>query len=104
MKHGPIALIDAEMPVFVIATKGTSYEKVVSNIQEAKARKGKIIAVITEGDTQVKAMGDHYIEIPDTDENLVPLLATIPLKLISYYSAVMSGANVDQRINLAKHV
>lgn len=104
MKHGPIALIDAEMPVFVIATKGTSYEKVVSNIQEVKARKGKIIAVITEGDTQVKEMADHYIEIPDTDENLVPLLATIPLQLISYYVAVMRGANVDQPRNLAKSV
>src|SRR5690554_2363218 len=104
MKHGPIALIDEEMPVFVIATKGTSYEKVVSNIQEVKARKGKIIAVITEGDTQVKEMADHYIEIPDTDENLVPLLATIPLQLISYYVAVMRGANVDQPRNLAKSV
>ncbi|HLV42032.1 MAG TPA: glutamine--fructose-6-phosphate transaminase (isomerizing) [Brumimicrobium sp.] len=104
MKHGPIALIDEEMPVFVIATKGTSYEKVVSNIQEVKARKGKIIAVITEGDTQVKAMADHYIEIPDTDENLVPLLATIPLQLISYYAAVKRGTNVDQPRNLAKSV
>ena len=104
MKHGPIALIDEEMPVFVIATKGPSYEKVVSNIQEVKARKGKIIAVITEGDTQVKAIADHYIEIPDTDENLTPLLATIPLQLISYYVAVMRGANVDQPRNLAKSV
>ncbi|WP_299206666.1 glutamine--fructose-6-phosphate transaminase (isomerizing) [Brumimicrobium sp.] len=104
MKHGPIALIDEAMPVFVIATKGTSYEKVVSNIQEVKARKGKIIAVITEGDEQVKAMADHYIEIPDTDENLVPLLATIPLQLISYYAAVKRGTNVDQPRNLAKSV
>lgn len=104
MKHGPIALIDEAMPVFVIATKGTSYEKVVSNIQEVKARKGKIIAVITEGDVQVKAMADHYIEIPDTDENLVPLLATIPLQLISYYAAVKRGTNVDQPRNLAKSV
>jgi len=104
MKHGPIALIDEAMPVFVIATKGTSYEKVVSNIQEVKARKGKIIAVITEGDEQVKAMADHSIEIPDTDENLVPLLATIPLQLISYYAAVKRGTNVDQPRNLAKSV
>lgn len=104
MKHGPIALIDEAMPVFVIATKGTSYEKVVSNIQEVKARKGKVIAVITEGDTQVKEMADHYIEIPPTDENLTPLLATIPLQLISYYVAVMRGANVDQPRNLAKSV
>jgi glucosamine--fructose-6-phosphate aminotransferase (isomerizing) len=91
MKHGPIALIDEEMPVFVIATKGTSYEKVVSNIQEVKARKGKIIAVVTEGDTQVKAIADHTIEIPETDEHLVPLLATIPFQLLSYHIAVMRG-------------
>jgi len=104
MKHGPIALIDEEMPVIVIATKGTSYEKVVSNIQEVKARKGKIISIITEGDTQVKEMSDHYIEIPDTDDNLVPLLATVPLQLLSYYIAVMRGCNVDQPRNLAKSV
>jgi glucosamine--fructose-6-phosphate aminotransferase (isomerizing) len=104
MKHGPIALIDEEMPVFVIATKGTSYEKVVSNIQEVKARKGKIIAIVTEGDTDVKAMADHVIEIPDTDEHLVPILATIPLQLLSYHIAVMRGCNVDQPRNLAKSV
>jgi len=104
MKHGPIALIDEEMPVFVIATKGTSYEKVVSNIQEVKARKGKIIAIVTEGDTEVKAMADHVIEIPETDEHLVPLLATIPLQLLSYHIAVMRGCNVDQPRNLAKSV
>lgn len=104
MKHGPIALIDEEMPVFVIATKGTSYEKVVSNIQEVKARKGKIIAIVTEGDTQVSRIADHTIEIPDTDEHLVPLLATIPLQLLSYHIAVMRGCNVDQPRNLAKSV
>lgn len=104
MKHGPIALIDEEMPVFVIATKGTSYEKVVSNIQEVKARKGKIIAIVTEGDTDVKVMADHVIEIPDTDEHLVPLLATIPLQLLSYHIAVMRDCNVDQPRNLAKSV
>lgn len=104
MKHGPIALIDEEMPVFVIATKGNSYEKVVSNIQEVKARKGKIIAIVTEGDEQVRDLADHVIEIPDTDENLVPLLATIPLQLISYHIAVMRGCNVDQPRNLAKSV
>jgi glucosamine--fructose-6-phosphate aminotransferase (isomerizing) len=104
MKHGPIALIDEEMPVFVIATKGTSYEKVVSNIQEVKARKGKIIAIVTEGDIQVKELADHVIEIPETDENLVPLLATIPLQLISYHISVMRGCNVDQPRNLAKSV
>ena len=104
MKHGPIALIDADMPVFVIATKGTSYEKVVSNIQEVKARKGKIVAIVTEGDTQVKEMADHVIEIPNTDEHLVPLIATIPLQLLSYHIAVMRGCNVDQPRNLAKSV
>lgn len=104
MKHGPIALIDEEMPVFVIATQGTSYEKVVSNIQEVKARKGKIIAVVTEGDVAVKEMADHVIEIPETDEHLVPLLATIPFQLLSYHIAVMRGCNVDQPRNLAKSV
>ncbi len=104
MKHGPIALIDEEMPVFVIATQGASYEKVVSNIQEVKARKGKIIAIITEGDSTVKEMADHYIEIPETNEYLVPLLATIPLQLLSYHIAVMRGCNVDQPRNLAKSV
>ena len=104
MKHGPIALIDEAMPVFVIATKGQSYEKVVSNIQEVKARKGKVIAIVTEGDKQVKGMADQVIEIPDTDEHLVQLLATIPFQLLSYYIAVMRGCNVDQPRNLAKSV
>ncbi|MBA3705030.1 MAG: glutamine--fructose-6-phosphate transaminase (isomerizing) [Bacteroidetes bacterium] len=104
MKHGPIALIDEEMPVFVIATKGTSYEKVVSNIQEVKARKGKIIAIVTEGDTQVKEMADYIIEIPETDEILVPLVSVVPLQLLSYHIAVMRGCHVDQPRNLAKSV
>lgn len=104
MKHGPIALIDEEMPVFVIATKGNSYEKVVSNIQEVKARKGKIIAIVTEGDTHVKEMADYTIEIPETDEILVPLVSVIPLQLLSYHIAVMRGCNVDQPRNLAKSV
>jgi glucosamine--fructose-6-phosphate aminotransferase (isomerizing) len=104
MKHGPIALIDEEMPVFVVATQGTSYEKVVSNIQEVKARKGKLIAIVTEGDEQVKMMADHVIEIPATDEHLVPLLATIPFQLLSYHIAVMRGCDVDQPRNLAKSV
>jgi glucosamine--fructose-6-phosphate aminotransferase (isomerizing) len=104
MKHGPIALIDENMPVFVIATKGNSYEKVVSNIQEVKARKGKIVAIVTEGDKNVKEIADHTIEIPETDEILVPLLATIPLQLLSYHIAVMRGCNVDQPRNLAKSV
>ncbi len=104
MKHGPIALIDEEMPVFVIATKGTSYEKVVSNIQEVKARKGKIVAIVTDGDEQVKEIADDVIEIPETNEHLVPLIATIPLQILSYYIAVMRGCNVDQPRNLAKSV
>jgi glucosamine--fructose-6-phosphate aminotransferase (isomerizing) len=104
MKHGPIALIDEEMPVFVIATKGANYEKVVSNIQEVKARKGKIVAVVTSGDTEVKAMADYAIEIPETDEFLIPLIAVIPLQLLSYHIAVMRGCNVDQPRNLAKSV
>ena len=104
MKHGPIALIDAEMPVFVIATKDSSYEKIVSNIQEVKARKGKIIAIVSQGDTEVKKIADHYIEIPHCDELLVPLLATVPLQLLSYHIALMRGCNVDQPRNLAKSV
>jgi glucosamine--fructose-6-phosphate aminotransferase (isomerizing) len=104
MKHGPIALIDEEMPVFVIATKGPSYEKVVSNIQEVKARKGKIIAIVTEGDEQVKQFADDYIEIPETNEYLVPLIATVPFQILSYYIAVMRECNVDQPRNLAKSV
>jgi glucosamine--fructose-6-phosphate aminotransferase (isomerizing) len=104
MKHGPIALIDEEMPVFVIATKGANYEKVVSNIQEVKARKGKIISIVTSGDKEVKAMSDHVIEIPETDEFLVPLISVIPWQLLSYHIAVMRGCNVDQPRNLAKSV
>jgi len=104
MKHGPIALIDEEMPVVFIATKNSSYEKVISNIQEVKARKGKVIAIVTEGDTVVRNMADFIIEIPDADEIFLPLLATIPLQLLSYHIAVMRGCNVDQPRNLAKSV
>ena len=104
MKHGPIALIDQEMPVVVSATKGESYDKVVSNIQEVKARKGKIIAIVTEGDRIVKDLADYTIEIPETDEILVPLISVIPLQLLSYHIAVMRGCNVDQPRNLAKSV
>jgi len=104
MKHGPIALIDEEMPVVFIATKDSSYEKVISNIQEVKARKGHVIAIVTEGDTEVKGMADYVIEIPQTDEAFVPLLATIPLQLLAYHIAVMRGCNVDQPRNLAKSV
>lgn len=104
MKHGPIALIDEEMPVVVIATKHGSYEKVVSNIQEVRARKGKIIAIVTEGDTQVKEIADYVIEIPETDEILVPLVSVVPLQLLAYHIAVLRGCNVDQPRNLAKSV
>ncbi|WP_411029077.1 glutamine--fructose-6-phosphate transaminase (isomerizing) [Spongiimicrobium sp. 3-5] len=104
MKHGPIALIDDQMPVFVIATKKGHYEKVVSNIQEIKSRKGKIIAIVTEGDETVKDLADHVIEVPETMESLTPLLTTIPLQLLSYHIAVMRGCNVDQPRNLAKSV
>ena len=104
MKHGPIALIDENMPIFVIATNKGHYEKVVSNIQEIKSRAGKIIAIVTEGDTQVKEIADHVIEIPETEEALTPLLTTIPLQLLSYHIAVMLGKNVDQPRNLAKSV
>jgi glutamine---fructose-6-phosphate transaminase (isomerizing) len=104
MKHGPIALIDENMPVVVIATKKGSYEKVVSNIQEVKARKGVIIAVTTKGDTTVRQMADYVIEIPETDEIFVPVVASIPLQLLSYHIAVLRGCNVDQPRNLAKSV
>lgn len=104
MKHGPIALIDEQMPVIVIATKKGHYDKVVSNIQEIKSRKGKIIGIVTEGDTHVKELADHVIEVPETLEPLSPLLTTIPLQLLSYHIAVMLGKNVDQPRNLAKSV
>lgn len=104
MKHGPIALIDENMPVVFIATKDGSYEKIVSNIQEVKARKGQVIAVVTEGDTEIAAMADHIIEVPAAHEALMPLISVIPLQLLSYHIAVMRGCNVDQPRNLAKSV
>lgn len=104
MKHGPIALIDSEMPVVVIAPNKGMYEKVVSNIQEIKARKGRVVAIITEGDTIIKELADFYIEIPETCECFVPLLAALPLQLMAYYIAVVKGCNVDQPRNLAKSV
>jgi len=104
MKHGPIALIDENMPVVVIATRKGHYQKVVSNIQEIKSRKGQIIAVVTEGDTTVKEIANHIIEVPETMEAFTPLLTTIPLQLLSYHIAVMRGCNVDQPRNLAKAV
>lgn len=104
MKHGPIALIDEQMPVIVIAPNKGHYEKIVSNIQEIKSRNGKIIAVVTEGDQTVTALADHVIEVPETFESLTPLLTAIPLQLLSYHIAVMRGCNVDQPRNLAKSV
>lgn len=104
MKHGPIALIDENMPVFVIATNKSAYEKVVSNIQEVKARKGIVIAVVTEGDETIKSLADHTIEIPETEEPFTPLLSVIPLQLLAYHMAVLRGCDVDQPRNLAKSV
>jgi len=104
MKHGPIALIDEYMPVIVVAANKTHYEKVVSNIQEVKARKGRIIAIVAEGDTAIRDLADHIIEIPAVDEVLVPLVSVVPLQLLAYHIAVMRGCNVDQPRNLAKSV
>jgi glucosamine--fructose-6-phosphate aminotransferase (isomerizing) len=104
MKHGPIALIDEEMPVIVIATQGPNYEKVISNIQEVKARKGKIIAIVNNNDPQIRKLADYCIAIPECDELLSPLLTVVPLQLFSYHIAVMRGCNVDQPRNLAKSV
>lgn len=104
MKHGPIALIDENMPVVMIATSGSTREKVISNIQEVKARKGKVLAIITEGDEHIPEIADHVIEIPKTEEPLVPLLSVIPLQLLAYHIAVLRGCNVDQPRNLAKSV
>lgn len=104
MKHGPIALIDENMPVIVMATNKSAYEKIVSNVQEVVARKGRVIAIVNKGDTEIRAIADHVIEIPDTEEPLTPLLSVIPLQLLSYHVAVLRGCNVDQPRNLAKSV
>ena len=104
MKHGPIALIDEEMPVVFLATNQSAYEKIVSNIQEVKARKGKVIAVVNEGDTQIRSLADHVIEVPATEEVLSPLVTIVPLQLLSYHIAILRGCNVDQPRNLAKSV
>lgn len=104
MKHGPIALIDAEMPVFVIATKNALYEKLISNIQEVKARQGRVIALVTEGDTRIRELADEVIELPETMECFEPLIASVPLQLLAYHIAVCKGKNVDQPRNLAKSV
>ncbi|MGA1385233.1 MAG: glutamine--fructose-6-phosphate transaminase (isomerizing) [Flavobacteriaceae bacterium] len=104
MKHGPIALIDEHMPVVVIAPKRGHYEKIVSNVQEIKARKGKIIAIVSKGDKDTANLADHVVEIPDIHEALTPMVTTVPLQILSYYIAVMRGCNVDQPRNLAKSV
>ena len=104
MKHGPIALIDENMPVIVIATNKSAYDKIVSNIQEVKARKGIVIAIVTEDDEIISGIADYTIAIPDTAEPLTPLLSVIPLQLLSYYIALKRGCNVDQPRNLAKSV
>ena len=104
MKHGPIALIDSDMPVVVIATQNAMYEKVLSNIQEVKARQGKVIALVNEGDQTIRNIADEVIEIPSTLECLEPLIATIPLQMLAYHVAVCKGKNVDQPRNLAKSV
>jgi len=104
MKHGPIALIDENMPVVFLATNQSAYEKIVSNVQEVKARKGKIIAVVNKGDTQIRALADHIIEVPQTEEILSPLVTIVPLQLLAYHIAIMRGCNVDQPRNLAKSV
>ena len=104
MKHGPIALIDSDMPVVVIATHNNMYEKVLSNIQEIKARKGRVIAVVSKGDDTISRIADEVIELPKTLECLEPLIATIPLQLLAYHVAVCKGKNVDQPRNLAKSV
>jgi glucosamine--fructose-6-phosphate aminotransferase (isomerizing) len=104
MKHGPIALIDANMPVVVVATKDDTYEKIISNIQEIKARKGVVIAIVTEGDEIISKMADHVLEVPSTLQAFSGLLAVIPLQLLSYHIAVLRGCDVDQPRNLAKSV
>jgi glutamine---fructose-6-phosphate transaminase (isomerizing) len=104
MKHGPIALIDENMPVVFLATNKSAYEKIVSNVQEVKARKGKIIAVVNKGDTQIRDLADHIIEVPETEEILSPLITIVPLQLLAYHIAIMRGCNVDQPRNLAKSV
>jgi glucosamine--fructose-6-phosphate aminotransferase (isomerizing) len=104
MKHGPIALIDESMPVVFLAPHDKSYEKIVSNVQEVKARKGNIVAIVSEGDQTIKGLAQHVIEVPQTEEALMPLLAVVPLQLLSYYIAILRGCNVDQPRNLAKSV
>jgi glucosamine--fructose-6-phosphate aminotransferase (isomerizing) len=104
MKHGPIALINEGMPVVFVANKGSQYDKVISNIEEVRARGGQVIAVATEGDTSIKRFSDHVIYVPDAAECLQPLLSVVPLQLLAYHAAVARGCNVDKPRNLAKSV
>jgi glucosamine--fructose-6-phosphate aminotransferase (isomerizing) len=104
MKHGPIALIDKDMPVVVVATEKGKYHKILSNVMEIKARGGKVIAILTEGDNEIKRIADDFIEIPQVDELISPILANIPLQLLSYYIAELKGCEIDQPRNLAKSV
>ena len=104
MKHGPIALVDEHMPVVFLATKDSSYKKIISNIEEVKTRKGEVIAIVTEKETHVREIADHIIEIPEAEPLLMPILSVIPLQLISYYIAIARGCDVDQPRNLAKSV
>ena len=104
MKHGPIALVDTDMPIVFLATHHQQYEKIISNMQEVKSRNGRILAIVTEGDKQVKAIADSVIEVPQTLNALVPLLSVVPLQILAYYVAVDKGLNVDMPRNLAKSV
>ena len=104
MKHGPIALVDQDMPIVFIATHHKLYEKIISNMQEVKSRKGRILAIVTEGDEHVREIADNVIEIPKTENCLVPLLSVVPLQILAYYVAVDKGLNVDMPRNLAKSV
>ena len=104
MKHGPIALVDTDMPIVFLATHHQLYEKIISNMQEVKSRNGRILAIVTEGDKQVKAIADSVIEVPQTLNTLVPLLSVVPLQILAYYVAVDKGLNVDMPRNLAKSV
>jgi glucosamine--fructose-6-phosphate aminotransferase (isomerizing) len=104
MKHGPIALIDQNMPVVVVATRDSVYSKVLSNVEEVKARRGRVLAIVNDGDSDVARLADHVIEVPETDDMLTPILSVVPLQLLAYHIAVLRGCDVDKPRNLAKSV
>jgi len=104
MKHGPIALIDQNMPVVVVATRDSVYSKVLSNVEEVKARRGRVLAIVNDGDSDVARLADHVIEVPKTDDMLTPILSVVPLQLLAYHIAVLRGCDVDKPRNLAKSV